>query len=129
MKLIIEKCQEFAEKKNGKCLSTEYKNAHTKMSWQCSEKHTWESNFNNIKSGKWCLHCGGCAKLTIEECQSFAGSKGGKCLSTEYKNAHTKMSWQCSEKHTWITIFNVIKRGSWCPFCAGKARLTIEECQ
>ena len=58
-------------------------------------------------------------KLTIKECQEFAKTKNGKCLSTEYKNSKAKMSWQCSEKHTWITTFNSIKNGTWCPRCVG----------
>jgi uncharacterized protein YkuJ len=39
------------------------------------------------------------------------------------------MKWQCSRNHIWETTFGSIKSGSWCPYCAKKARLTIEECQ
>ncbi len=70
------------------------------------------------------------AKLTIEECKEFAISKGGECLSTMYKNSQAKMLWKCSENHEWESIFNSIKNmDSWCPYCARKAKLTIEQCK
>ena len=56
-------------------------------------------------------------KITIKECQEFAKSKNGECLSTEYKNNSTKMQWKCSKNHTWFAKFGDIKQGSWCPKC------------
>lgn len=47
----------FAEKRGGKCLSTEYANSETKMLWECSMGHRWEAPFNGMKSGKWCPRC------------------------------------------------------------------------
>lgn len=35
----IEDMQKLAEKRGGKCLSTEY--AYTKLEWECDEGHTW----------------------------------------------------------------------------------------
>lgn len=66
-------------------------------------------------------------KLTIEEMQKIAESKGGRCLSKEYVSARTKLKWQCSKGHVWEAVPSSIKQGSWCPFCAGMAKLTIEE--
>ncbi|PKM92484.1 MAG: hypothetical protein CVU81_00175, partial [Euryarchaeota archaeon HGW-Euryarchaeota-1] len=45
---------------------------------------------------------------------------GGKCLSTKYINANTKLKWQCKEGHRWEAIPSSIKKGSWCPVCARK---------
>jgi len=67
--------------------------------------------------------------LTLKECQDLAISKGGECLSKEYINVKTNMQWKCKEKHTWPATFKNIKKGTWCPTCAGKAKLTLEECQ
>ena len=59
-------------------------------------------------------------RLTLKECQELAESKGGKCLSTEYKSNKTKLVWQCSEKHEWNNSFSHIKNGGhWCPRCSG----------
>ena len=92
-----------------------------------------ESEFIENKVFKTCNSCrkkqnGNNRKLTLEECQEFAKSKGGKCLSTDYKNNKAEMSWQCSVKHEWEATFNSIKSGYCCHQCAD-TRLTIEECQ
>lgn len=49
-----------------------------------------------------------------------AKSKGGKCLSTEYKSDKEKMLWKCdNENHSpWHAIYySVVKNKSWCPEC------------
>ena len=57
-------------------------------------------------------------RLTIEEMQALAAKKGGKCLSTQYINAMTKLKWQCAEGHIWEARPNNIKNGgTWCPEC------------
>jgi hypothetical protein len=50
----------------------------------------------------------------------IAQARDGKCLSTYYLGTSVKLKWQCSEGHTWQAIPSSIKRGSWCPVCAGK---------
>ena len=67
-------------------------------------------------------------KLTIEEMQSIAESRGGKCLSKVYLRVDKKLKWQCSKGHIWEAVPNNIKYGgTWCPECASKKKLTIEE--
>ncbi|ARF12360.1 hypothetical protein Klosneuvirus_5_30 [Klosneuvirus KNV1] len=57
-KCSIEQANEYAAKKLGKCLSTEYKSARDKLLWECYNKHTWEANFDSIKNQyTWCPHC------------------------------------------------------------------------
>jgi len=68
-------------------------------------------------------------KLTIAEMQKIAQERGGKCLSDTYVNSKTHLLWQCSEGHQWETTPKQIKRGKWCPHCAGNLPLTIEEMQ
>ena len=118
-KLTIEECKKHALNKGGECLSETYKNKETKMKWRCSENHEWEARFGCIKNmGNWCPYCSGNTKLTIEECQEHAISKGGECLSTEYKDTKTHMLWKCSENHEWESRFGDIKSGHWCPQCS-----------
>ncbi len=124
-RLTIEDCKEFAISKNGKCISTEYKNIDTNMRWKCSKNHEWSTRFDKIKNkGTWCPQCGikktaDAQRLTIAECKEFAISKNGKCISTEYKNNKTKMKWKCSEDHEWGATFHDIKNGGrWCPQCS-----------
>lgn len=57
--------------------------------------------------------------------KSHAKSKGGECLSTEYKNARSPMTWKCANgSHpAWEASYNrVITGGNWCPEC-GKNNL------
>jgi len=130
----IEDMQKIAKERRGSCLSEQYINAKTKLQWQCSEGHTWNATPNSTKNGQWCPACarkrsGNSQRLTIEEMQKIAKERRGRCLSTEYVNTHTKLQWQCDTGHIWTATPNTIKNGHWCPYCAGSAKLTIEEMQ
>lgn len=57
-------------------------------------------------------------KLTIDDMQTFATKRGGKCLSDEYINSFSKLKWLCANGHVWeAKPGNVIRLGSWCPYC------------
>ncbi|MBP1167232.1 hypothetical protein JOE44_004116 [Chryseobacterium sp. PvR013] len=47
----------IAKERNGKCLSSIYKNSSTKLEWQCSEGHRWKAMPSLIKRGAWCPKC------------------------------------------------------------------------
>jgi len=126
-KLCLEEMHEIAYSRGGRCLSKKYISSYTKLKWQCKEGHTWHAMPNTVKRGTWCPHCYGNIKQTMEEMQEMALARGGKCLSKTYINANTKLIWQCKEGHTWSTMPYVIRAKKWCPYCAGKAKLTIEE--
>lgn len=53
----IEFFKELALRKEGRCLSSVYKNAHLKLHWQCKNDHTWGASANSIKRGSWCPEC------------------------------------------------------------------------
>jgi len=128
VKLTIKDMQKLAGKKGGKCLSNEYKGNKIKLKWQCKEGHIWEAKPNAILY-YWCPHCAGVAKLTIEDMQKLAESKGGKCLSEEYNGNKFKLTWRCKEGHVWEAHPNAVKTGHWCPVCAGNAKLTLRDMQ
>jgi hypothetical protein len=67
-------------------------------------------------------------KLTIEDCRDLAESRGGKFLSTKYINANTKYLWECENEHQWEALYSNVQQGYWCPYCAGNAKKTIEDC-
>jgi len=110
--ITIKDMQEIAEARGGKCLSKEYKNTHAKLLWECSKGHTWKAEPSAIKSGYWCPHCAGVAKLTIEWAQKLAGNRGGKCLSKEYVNCRTKLKWRCGKGHTWEARPTLVRCGT-----------------
>lgn len=118
----IEDCRKLAAEKGGKCLSTEYKNNHTDLFWECKYGHQFTSMYNNVQQGHWCSDCSDIKmkllakskRNTIEDCRKLAIEKGGKCLSIEYKNNNTKMLWECRYGHRWWAKYNKIQQGSWC---------------
>ncbi len=63
----------------------------------------------------------------VEELKRIAKSRGGALLSMTYLGSNTKHEWRCAEGHLWDAIPMHVKRGSWCPYCAGNFRRTIEE--
>ena len=66
-------------------------------------------------------------KLTIEQMRQVAARRGGKCLSKKYLNNRTKLIWQCSKDHVWEAPPDSIKSGSWCPACAGRPKIKIDD--
>ncbi len=124
-RLTIEEMKEIARQKSGKCLSTKYINLQTKLRWQCAQGHIWKTKPSTIKARKtWCPVCvknalGQQRRLTIEAMMKLAKERGGKCLSTEYVNAKTKLWWECSEGHLWKAAPESIKyMRAWCPACS-----------
>jgi hypothetical protein len=127
--LSLTEMQEIAASRGGECLSAEYKNSTTKLHWQCSKRHEWMATPLSVKHQKsWCPVCGGSHQLTLDTMRQFAEARGGKCLSSAYKNTKTKLRWRCADGHEWDAVAsNVINQNSWCPKCAGKARLTLDD--
>lgn len=112
-------CQSVAKEHGGVCLSKIYVSVHSKLIWRCELGHTWKASPANIKSGKWCPTCSNNKKLSLDDCVIFAKSKAGDCLSDEYFNSSTLMTWKCKYGHIWKSNFNNIKsKNSWCPECA-----------
>jgi len=94
---VIEKLKLITAEKGGLCLSTAYVNSKTKLLFRCSEGHEWESIPSNILKGHWCRICGNINQgkkksLSIDDMQKLAASRGGLCLSTEYKNNLTPLT-------------------------------------
>lgn len=116
----LDKLNERLSSKKIICISPNYKNGKTKLQFKCEYNHTWWAQPTHVVNDTGCPICAGSIKHTIEEMQSFAKSKGGKCLSTEYKNWDSLLEWECKSGHTWwASGGNVIKKGNatWCPYC------------
>jgi hypothetical protein len=126
----VQEMHEIAEQKDGWCLSDTYDTCRSKYLWQCSEGHTWEASYSEIKNhNRWCPHCAGTMKLTLEDMQNTAKDKDGSCLSSAYIDVDKKYLWQCENTHEWEASYSSIRRGSWCPYCKGLAKRTIEDMQ
>jgi len=56
----------------------------------------------------------------LAQLSEFARSKGGRFLSSEYKDNRSKLIWECQEGHVWeSSASSVVSQGTWCPTCAG----------
>jgi very-short-patch-repair endonuclease len=54
----------------------------------------------------------------LKHVQDLAKSRLGECLSSEYINSKTKMTFRCCNGHIFKTIFNLIdSKNTWCPKC------------
>jgi len=131
----FERMKKYASKKGGKILSEIYISSVSKLTWQCSERHSFEATPTYIKSyNYWCPHCKGITneyllKQRLEEYKKIAIFNGGKCLSENYINNYTPIEFQCSKGHTWFAEPSRVKCGTWCPKCANNQRHTIEDMQ
>ncbi len=130
--LTIQELRTIAKGKNGKCLSEEYIDCRTKLLWECEEGHQWKALPYAIKQGSWCPKCGRIRlwqsrRLSNDEMHQIAEQHGGQCLSEKYMNNEAKLLWECINGHRWEADLHSVKRGTWCPVCAGVQRHTIEQ--
>jgi hypothetical protein len=131
-RISMQEIREIATSRNGNCLSESYE-PKIKLIWQCQMGHIWRADLHNVKSGSWCPVCrhknSGRTPLSIEEMREIAASYGGQCLSDSYENVETKLKWMCKNGHIWKAIPSSVKKGHWCPECAGKSPLTLSQAQ
>ena len=113
----IEDLRSHAKRNRGYCLTTKYKNKHSKYQWKCSKGHKWKSNWHSVQGGSWCPECSGHKKFTLEDLQLYASERKGRCLSKEYKNAHSKIEWECENKHQWKSSWHNERKKDWCRKC------------
>lgn len=132
----IREMQLVASAKGGECLSEFYINNNTRLRWRCAEGHEWEAVPSSIKSGSWCPECAGrkTPEAALHALKQIALSKGGVCLSSEYRAAKSKLRWRCAQGHEWLaTPDSISNKGTWCPCCAmsvkGPARLGLQICK
>lgn len=121
-KLSLKIVNEFAVKKGGKCLSTEYINAKTKLHWVCKQGHEWNAVFHSIKKGSWCPECVGRRRLTLADAHLEAKKRNGKCLSKELVNSRTYLNWECSNSHIFPSTLDNVRAGNWCNKCTHPIR-------
>ena len=58
-KFTIENAKSEAEQRGGKCLSKQFVSARTKLLWECSEGHQWETTLSHVRNNNnWCPVCG-----------------------------------------------------------------------
>ena len=122
----ISHLKEYAKKRGGDCLATEYKHNKEKLEWVCKEGHIFSMRANDVLSSHWCPICGRSKQKTIDEMQQLAEKNGGKCLSSYYRNQRTKLKWKCKNGHVFETTPANVTKGNWCNYCSKHGKTTIE---
>lgn len=60
--------------------------------------------------------------------KEIAVRKGGHCLEIFAENSRKKGRFRCKARHEWVAELNHIKNSnSWCPFCRGYYKFTLED--
>ncbi|OLQ04725.1 hypothetical protein AK812_SmicGene12147 [Symbiodinium microadriaticum] len=124
--LDLQRLQEHAACRGGKCLAKKYANMRSKVTWECEHGHTWQARPHNVLNlGQWCPHC---RKIGLPRLRAHAAALGGRCLAKSYKNASKKLLWECSEGHRWkASAHGVLNGKTWCPECAAATWRTEAE--
>jgi len=119
----LEHAIEVAKSRGGEFLSSNYFNTDYKYKWRCSKGHEWQASYYSvINRGSWCGRCIGTIRDKTDElnkAKNIAIQRGGKCLSKKYISNINHLSWTCDKGHEWPASLSNIKRGKWCPECAG----------
>jgi hypothetical protein len=66
-------------------------------------------------------------KSTLAEMRSLAQGRGGQCISGRYISSRVALRWKCRRGHQWSAMPTNVRKGSWCPTCAHRKRLTLGE--
>jgi len=126
-RLTLPLLQRIAAQKGGCCLSLTYVNSSHPVRWSCAAGHKWVARAHSIQAGNWCPICAHNQRLRLEEMCHIATERGGRCLSTRYKNASTPLLWACRHGHHWKACAASVKggarrKGSWCRECYNGCR-------
>ena len=125
-RLTLREMRTLAAHRGGECISDQYVNNETKLWWRCSAGHEWEAKPGLVKGGSWCPQCAHVVRLSLNAMTEIAGSRGGQCLSAEYVNLETPLSWKCAAGHRWTAKPASIRSGRWCHYCAHNQRLELK---
>lgn len=99
-------------------LSNEYKNPRTELLIECPNNHIYEASWWSFKQGGRCSFCyGKNIKKDIPFIKEFVKKIGYECLSTEYRNAKSKLKFRCNHGHVFETTWDHIHSGNGCKEC------------
>lgn len=66
-------------------------------------------------------------RASLRQMRLLAKRRGGNCVSKRYFNSRIPLRWRCRFGHRWKAMPTNVSKGSWCPKCAHRQRLTIGE--
>lgn len=97
-----------------------YKNSTSRFYVVCSKNHRFETYWSNIQSGYWCPYCAR-NRIDKNEILDHIKNRGGVLDSSwEYIDNRTKFWITCDKGHRFITCWDNLGQGHWCPVCSGR---------
>lgn len=116
----LERYLDELAQRNIKLLST-FTRVHNKHDFLCLVvgcNHPWNAEFSSVRRGSGCPKCAG-NWVDIDAVIKEINSRGIQVLEP-YKNMNTKTLFRCDVcERNWRALFNLVRRGSGCPKCAG----------
>lgn len=129
----LELLKRLARERGGECLSDTYTGLKGMYRFRCNCGREWTAVGQNLVTrGAFCVTCSHKnrpeqVRRTIEDAHALARERGGQFLSPEFGGAKGRYQWRCGGcGHEWITTYNSIQRGSWCPSCGGKEKTKFD---
>lgn len=103
-------------------------NNHALTTWRCKHGHEITASIHRLRDlPNGCPVCNGKVSKTANDYKIVGLPRSIEWLGTDVPdNIQIKTLWSCGD-HVWETSYNVIQRGSGCPYCAANARKTIED--
>ena len=124
----IEEISEFCTEKGFILLSDKYVNRNEHLSIRCSNGHEVQTTWDKLRGGYRCVKCGE-EKDYLKRYSYFSkivNSKGGVVVSFSVNNSRVSEV-RCDKGHIFRPPRDrIMYADTWCPYCAGVARHTIE---
>jgi hypothetical protein len=127
--ITIHQVCDFVEERSGILLTEFYTSAKTKLHIRCLiDGFEWRPSWDSISHGHWCPMCAEQAKPLIKDIADFASKKNGVLLTNEYSNSTTKLLVRCElDGFEWGITWSNLRRGHWCPKCAGQTLANLSD--
>jgi hypothetical protein len=120
--------ERICSSKGGSVRFDGFLNMHSKIAFKCSNGHSWMTTGASIKyRGSWCPECSGLINNNSELIHQTVTRKGGRVLSGTYTNQESDFTVACDEGHEFVCNWKSLRRGSWCPRCAGVKKITLQD--
>lgn len=119
-KPTLEKVRNIFAAEGFTLLSNEYKNTKSKLKYRCPVGHKHAMSLSSFKKGIRCPYCSGKAKKRIDFLKREFEKENYILLDSEYKNVHSDLNFICPNDHKDKISWNLWRRCSRCPTCAGK---------
>jgi len=104
--------------------------------WRCPIGHEWESRISSRTAGSGCPYCSN-RKVNFENSLAYTHPEIAKEWHPTKNGTMTPFNvvagsgkrawWKCEIGHEWETMILVRKKGSRCPYCAGR-KVSNENC-